>query len=215
MKIMKFIISITIPIFLILLFANILTTKPYLAISKGLYESHQDITFDHDYAIERIMGYLNYQYDDLYFGATEDDTINLLRDTEISHMVDVKNLYTALRIFGLFSLTLALSLSYVMYKKDKYELYKTYKNIYVGPLFFIMFVGGYILIDFDTAFTTFHKIFFTNDDWILYSTDALIQLLPQEFWMVSGLIILILFSISIGVIYGLFSKLYNWKTAYL
>jgi integral membrane protein (TIGR01906 family) len=213
MKAMKLIISITIPIFLILLFANILTTKAYLTVSKGLYESHSEITYDQDYAIDHIMGYLNYEYDDLYFGATPEDDGILLRDIEIRHMVDVKNLYTNLRIIGLASLIIGVFLSYVMYKKDKVELYRTYRNMYVGPLFFIMFVGGYILIDFNTAFTAFHEIFFTNDDWILYSTDALIQLLPSEFWMVSGIIILVLFSVSQAVIFGLFSKLYNRETA--
>ncbi len=64
-----------------------------------------------------------------------------------------------------------------------------------------MFVGGYLIIDFDTAFTVFHQMFFTNDDWILYSNDVLIILLPTNFWMVSGLIILALFSSTIGLIY--------------
>ncbi len=213
MRIIKIVISITIPIFLILVFANVLTTKAYLTLSKGLYESHSEITFDHDYAIDRIMGYLNYEYDDLYFGATEEDQTLLLRDTEISHMVDVKNLYTMLRIVGGISLIIGVSLSFVVFKKDKKQLYSVYKNMYVGPLFFIMFVGGYILVDFDAAFTAFHKMFFTNDDWQLYATDALIRLLPENFWMVSGIIILVLFGISLLVLFGLFSKLYKRETA--
>ena len=88
-----------------------------------------------------------------------------------------------------------------MYKYDKGELYKTYKSMYLGPLLFVIFVGGYLLIDFNTAFTAFHQMFFTNDDWLLYNTDVLIILLPQNFWMVSGLIILTLFSGTIALIY--------------
>ena len=201
MKVAKIVISITIPFFLLILFASFLTSKPYLTLSKGLYESHDDVYFDHDYAIDRIAGYLNYRYDDLEFGIDEDDDSVILRDIEIGHMVDVKNLYTYLRVAAALSLIIAVSLSYVMYKVNKKELYSTFKSIYLGPLFFIMFVGGYLIIDFDTAFTAFHKMFFTNDDWILYSTDVLIILLPQNFWMVSGLIILTLFAASIGGIY--------------
>ncbi|KFZ26361.1 MAG: hypothetical protein KQ78_01414 [Candidatus Izimaplasma bacterium HR2] len=201
MKIAKIVISITIPFFLLILFASFLTSKPYLLLSKGLYESHEDVYFDHDYAVDRIAGYLNYRYNDLEFGLDENDDSVILRDIEISHMVDVKNLYTYLRVAAIISLIVAVSLSYMLYKVDKKELYKTFKNMYLGPMFFVMFIGGYLIIDFDTAFTAFHQMFFTNDDWILYSTDVLIILLPTNFWMISGLIILTLFSSTIGLMY--------------
>jgi integral membrane protein (TIGR01906 family) len=194
--IIQVVINITIPIFLVLLFANILTTKPYLMISKGLYESHDLITYDHDYAVDRIMGYLNYRYDDLLFGATPEDDTVIMRDTEISHMVDVKNLYTMLRVVGLASVVVGGALIYYQWKTDKSELYKTLKTMPYGPIFFVTFVGGYILIDFNTAFTVFHEIFFSNDDWKLFADDVLILLLPQNFWMVSGLLILVAFSAS-------------------
>ena len=203
MKIAKIVIWITVPFFLLILFASFLTSKPYLLLSKGLYDSHEDVYFDHDYAVDRIAGYLNYRYDNLEFGVDEFDDTVIMRDIEISHMVDVKNLYTSLRIAALISLILAVSLSYMMYRLNKEELYKTYKSIYLGPLFFVLFVGGYLIIDFNAAFTAFHQMFFTNDDWLLYSTDVLILLLPENFWMVSGLIILVLFSGTIGLIYFL------------
>jgi integral membrane protein (TIGR01906 family) len=201
MKLTRILINITIPIFLVLLFANILTTKPYLMLSKGRYASHEEITYDHDYAVERIIGYLNYRYDNLEFGATPDDDTVIMRDTELSHMVDVKNLYTMLRLVGLFSLFLGGGLIVYQYKQDPKELYRTFKVMPVGPILFVLFVGGYIVIDFNTAFTVFHRIFFTNDDWILYSDDVLIQLLPSAFWMVSGVLILVGFSLSVALLY--------------
>ena len=201
MKIAKVAIWITVPFFLLILFASFLTSKPYLLFSKGLYDSHDNVFFDHDYAVDRIAGYLNYRYDNLEFGIDENDDSVIMRDLEISHMVDVKNLYTYLRVAAVTSLIIAVSLSYMMYKVDRKELYKTYKSIYLGPLLFVLFVGGYLIIDFNAAFTAFHQIFFTNDDWLLYSTDVLIILLPQNFWMVSGIIILVLFSGTIGLIY--------------
>jgi len=206
-KIYRIVISILLPFFLLILFASLLTTKPYLLLSKGLYESHEDVYFDHDYAIDRIAGYLNYRYDNLEFGIDESDDSVIMRDTEISHMVDVKNLYTMLRVSALISLIVVVSLSYLLYKRDSNELYKTFKNIYFGPMFFVMFLGVFFIIDFGAAFTAFHKIFFTNDDWLLYSTDVLIILLPQNFWMVSGIIILGLFSVSLGLIYFINEKL--------
>lgn len=206
MKIYRVVICITLPIFLIMLFASLLTTKQYLQISKGMYDSHEDIEYDHDLAADRIMGYLNYRYSTLEINYNPEGTSRFMRTTEITHMVDVKNLYTGLRIIAIGSLVIGGSLSYYMFKKDKHELYKTLKALPYGPIAFIMVIGGAILIDFNSAFTAFHQIFFTNDDWILYSNDVLIQLLPQMFWMVSGLIILVLFSLSIGLIYYLNKK---------
>ncbi|AIO18302.1 hypothetical protein KQ51_00414 [Candidatus Izimaplasma bacterium HR1] len=206
MKLYRVIICITLPIFIIMLFASLLTTKQYLLLSKGHYESHEEIYYDHDFAADRIMGYLNYRYDNLEFGIDEFDGATIMRDIEISHMVDVKNLYTALRLVALGSLTIGVSLSVYLYKKDKKELYKTLKALPLAPILFILFVGGYMLIDFNTAFTTFHQIFFSNNDWLLYSDDVLILLLPEMFWMVSGIIILILFSSSLGLIYFLNEK---------
>jgi len=207
MKLIKILIWATIPIFLIMLFASLLTTKTYLYASKGLYESHEDIYYDHDYAIDRIMGYLNYEYDDLYFGLNEDDDSIILRDIEIRHMEDVKDLYTMLRIVALSSLIIGGSLITYLYKKNKEALYDTLKHLYVAPLLFILFVGGYIVIDFNTAFRVFHELFFTNDDWILYANDVLILLLPTNFWMVSGIIILTLFSLSLLGIHMLNKKI--------
>lgn len=210
MQIQKIIIQITIPIFLLMLFASFLTTKGYLLLSEGLYESHEEITFDHQYVSDRIMGYLNYRYDDLNIGPNQDSSEPLFRDIEIRHMVDVKNLYTSLRLVALGSLVIGLGLSYNLYKKDKNTLYETYMGMYVGPVLFIFVVGGYMLIDFGKAFTVFHQLFFTNDDWQLYSTDALIQLLPLNFWLVSATIILLLFASSLAIIHFVFRKKW-WK----
>lgn len=202
----RVIICITLPIFLIMLFASMLTTKQYLLLSKGWYSSHSDIEYDHNFAADRIMGYLNYRYDTLEVDYNPDGTPIYMRDIEIRHMVDVKNLYTTLRVIAGGSLLIGGILTYNMYKKDKHELYKTLKMIPIAPIVFIAVIGGAIVIDFNSAFTTFHHLFFSNDDWILYSNDVLIQLLPEMFWMVSGLIILGLFSLSLGLIYYLNEK---------
>jgi len=189
-----------------MLFASILTTKPYLMLSKGLYHSHERIDFDHEYAVDRIIGYLNYQYDDLNFGSNEDGNEVIMRDIEISHMVDVKNLYTTLRIVAISAGAVALGLCIFLYYRNKNQLYRTIKTLPIGPIFFTMFLGGYFIIDFRTAFNTFHEMFFTNDDWLLRSTDVLILLLPLNFWLVSASIILVLFASTLGLMYWINEK---------
>lgn len=196
-RIIQLVIYITIPFFLLIFFASLLTTTPYLQLSKGLYSTHDEIEYDHDYAIERIIGYLNYRYDDLEFGTNENDSTTIMRDIEIRHMVDVKNLYTMLRLAAVGSLLLGGSLVVYLFRTNKELLASTFQNIHKGPIFFAAFLGAAFIIDFNTAFRVFHELFFTNDDWLLYSDDVLILLLPTAFWMVSAFIILLLFLLSI------------------
>ena len=179
--------------------ASLLTTKAYLNISKGHYESHQYIVFDHDYVADRIMGYLNYEYEDIYIGLNADDDVNIIfRDTEIRHMEDVKDLYTMLRIVSLSGAIISAGIIiYMIKKKDFMALATVFKNMWKYPMIFVLFIGAFMIIDFNAIFTIFHKLFFTNDDWLLYYTDVLIQLLPSAFWMVSGLIILALFVVEL------------------
>ncbi len=209
MKTIRIIISVLIPFFLLIFFVSLITSKPYLILSKGHYKSHEDVYFDHDYAVDRIIGYLNYRYDDLDFGLDENDNSVIMRDVEISHMIDVKNLYTNLRISALVSLIIGLSLSIILYKKNYEQFYKTFKSLYLAPMVFVIFMGVSFVIDFNGAFTIFHKLFFTNDNWLLYNTDVLIILLPLNFWMVSGIIVLGAFSLSLGVIYFVNEHIYR------
>lgn len=210
MRIYKILISITVPIVLLMLFASILTTKQYLLVSEGLYDSHDEIEFDHAYVSDRVMGYLNYRYDDLDIPSTPGGTDHVFRQIELDHMVDVKNLYTTLRLVALVCLILAVSSTLILFKKDKVEVIKTYKKLYYWPMFFIIVLGGYIIIDFGKAFTVFHQLFFTNDDWILRADDALIQLLPFNFWLTSASIILGLFTLSLLGIHLIFKRM-EWK----
>ena len=194
-----------------MLFASLLTTTPYLQLSKGAYASHEEIDYDHDYAIERIIGYLNYRYDDLKFGMNESDSSIIMNFEDIKHMKDVLDVYSMLRLVALSCLIIAVSLSYVLYKKDKDMLYKTYKYMYIGPMFFIVFVGGYIAIDFDTAFTAFHQIFFAEGGWELSGDSVLIRLLPEMFWLVSGVIILVALGLSLALINYFSNLIYKKK----
>ncbi len=207
MRLVKILINITVPLFLLMLFASLLTTKPYLLVSEGLYDSHDDIYYDYDFVVDRIIGYLNYQYDNLEFGSDEFDQYILLSDDAISHMEDVKVLYTSLRILAVISFIVGVSVSIYLYKKDKKEFYFTFRSLPLMVAYLIAFVGAYILIDFNRAFTIFHNILFTTDDWLLDPNDILIILLPNNFWIVSGFIILGLFSISMAIIYYLNSKI--------
>lgn len=197
-KLLYLVLSITYTIFIIMIFASVLTSNPYMQLSKGLYESHEDITFDHDYVSKELIDYLNYRHDDLTFGYDALDDETAMSPTEIRHMEDVKDVYTMLRIVAVISLGIVIAITVIMAKKDKVWLYQSYKNIFYLPLAFFTFVGTWFLIDFNRIFTWFHELFFNNDDWLIPEYNVLIPLLPQNFWLVSGTLILIGTVIVIG-----------------
>ena len=200
-KVVRAITQICMLIFLLMAFAQLLTSRLYMNVSEGRYGLHAEITYDHRYVAHQLIDYLNYRHDDLTFGADAEDSSVLMRDIEIRHMVDVKNLYTLLRVVASLAGIIALSRLWYLYFKDKEELKMTLKTMFVIPLLFTLFLGGWILIDFNLVFTRFHELFFTNDDWILRGDDVLIQLLPSAFWMVSAIIILALLTLSQGIFY--------------
>ena len=55
---------------------------------------------------------------------------------------------------------------------------------------------------FSESFIYFHKLFFNNDLWLLdYKTDLMIRILPEEFFFVLFLNVLVLSTICILLIY--------------
>jgi integral membrane protein (TIGR01906 family) len=211
MRLLKILLWISFPVFVVALAASLLTTRPYMQLSKGLYDSHEAIEYDHDYVSGELMDYLNYKRDDLNFGPNAETEGPVLRDIEIRHMEDVKDVYTGVRIAGLLALVAFVASGLVLYKKDIHFFYKSLKNIYILPAFVILFIGGWFIIDFSLVFTIFHQLFFTNDDWILYSDDVLIQLLPQMFWLVSGALILLILALFMVLVIWFNKKLIKPK----
>jgi len=194
-------------IFLLMVFAQLLTSRGYMTLSQGRYASHANITYDHRYVAHQLIDYLNYRHDDLTFGATKDDSTVLMRDIEIRHMVDVKDLYTILRLVAVSAGLISIGGLFYLFKKDPQELAFTLKTMGLIPLSFTVFIGGWMLIDFNRVFTRFHELFFANDDWILRADDVLIQLLPTNFWLTSGLIILALLMVTQAGFYILGQKI--------
>lgn len=111
----------------------------------------------------------------------------VFNDKEITHMVDVRNLFDfaiALRdisILILLLITLALILCY----KNKALLLKLLANAYI---FFIKVTVAIVLIltiisfiNFTWVWDFFHIIFFNNDLWLLDpETDIMVVMLPEE-----------------------------------
>jgi integral membrane protein (TIGR01906 family) len=111
-------------------------------------------------------------------------------ESGLFHFTEVKNIFTAFYILG--AITLAFGVVIIVQKhKNKDFSYLLVSSItaIVLPLLLALFLS----IDFDRTFVIFHKLFFNNDYWLFdSSTDPVITILPDTFFMHSAIMIIIL-----------------------
>lgn len=119
-----------------------------------------------------------------YLGdLTFEDGSPLFIERELSHMVDVKNLYSsALNVW--YGLTIFLGAIAIWCKQTgRWSGFRSALSLGGWATIGLILMGGLLLaIDFDWLFTQFHHIFFTGDTWLFYTSDTLIRLYPMPFW---------------------------------
>lgn len=197
---MKVILNISVSLILILLSVQIISTKPYMMIHDGLYDSHEKITWDYEYAVEQTMKYLNGREDDLVFPSFEGGDDVLMTERGIAHMVDVRNLYDSGRVIMATAIVLA-AISGI-YLWDRKEFYQTLKKVWMFPLVFVGTITIAMLINFSWAFRLFHELLFSNDLWLLTWDDPLIVMLPNAFFYSTAITIVVLIVLfHVGTIY--------------
>ena len=127
---------------------------------------------------------------------------NHFNEKEISHMEDVYKLFKLDRVVytSLFIITLIVFI-YKLIKNDKLFFKYIRKYILIAYITVISFLGVCSMF-FSESFIYFHKLFFNNDLWLLdYKTDLMIRILPEEFFFVLFLNVLVLSKICILLIY--------------
>ena len=116
------------------------------------------------------------------------DETELFNANEKAHMVDVYNIFAALRVIKNAAFVISvLLLVMVYYKRKNYNHLQLRLGIVLGvALFFLPFVaiGAWAIMDFDAAFIWMHEVLFTNDLWLMDArTDLMIRMLPEAFFM--------------------------------
>ena len=109
------------------------------------------------------------------------------REGEI-HFVDVKNIFMFIKkmmwALGLYSL---IGIGFNISKKQ----YSFLKHTALMTIAMPVTILSIAMLNFDKAFIIFHKIAFTNDYWIFDpALDPIINILPQEFFLHSFLLII-------------------------
>lgn len=109
------------------------------------------------------------------------------------HFLEVKNIF----LFIYFFLALSVIFFIFLFIKKRALLKSSLKYLsFITICFFIGLLCSFI-IDFNRIFTLFHKLFFNNDYWIFNPiTDSIITVLPESFFLLNAVIILILLLIE-------------------
>lgn len=123
------------------------------------------------------------------------------------HFEEVKDIFVAVQYLCIITFIAAAALT--LWKRHS----KNYGFLKLASLFTIiipLLLGILIAMNWENFFVTFHHIFFNNDYWIFdASTDPIINLLPDTFFMHCAIAILALVIIGSVVCYLIFRKLYS------
>jgi integral membrane protein (TIGR01906 family) len=191
---------------LLLLSVQAITNQVYFSLHVGRYESHQLVTWDHEFALQEISAYLNGQREDLRFPSTPGGSDVVMTERGLFHMEDVAVLYEQGRVLAALFTVLAVIAGVTLY--DQKNLKRTLKTLWVFPVTLTAFLTIAMLIDFGAAFRLFHELLFDNDLWLLSITDPLIVMLPRTFFFLTGITIAIIYVLLVG---GLTLIGYRWN----
>ncbi len=155
------------------------------------------------------VDFLNNVADSRYLGELRDPNGNpLFLGTEVQHMADVKNVMSFTYLGGIVLGVVALiALAYL----GKRYAGGIRRGLFAGSVATLVLLAGLTtvaILGWDTFFTTFHEIFFSQGNWTFNYSDTLIRLYPPQFWVdaaigIAGLVVLT----------ALFTLLFSWPTA--
>lgn len=107
----------------------------------------------------------------------------------IQHFAEVRDIFNILLV--LFPVTLVLLFLYISLTKRSHSMHYL-KTASIALILAPLLLGSGFLINFDRTFTIFHKLFFNNNYWLFNSqTDPIIKMLPEEFFMLCGIVIIV------------------------
>lgn len=173
------------------------------------YKVADDVHMEMDdllHVTDEMMAYLRGNRDDLNIETVVNgEHREFFNDREKAHMADVRGLFIGGLMLRRICLILAAA-SVILMAVLKVPLKKQLpRMLCVGTVVFLLvtaILAGIISTDFTKYFIIFHKIFFTNDLWLLDPrTDLLINIVPEPFFMDTAARIGITFCLMTGALF--------------
>lgn len=153
-----------------------------------------DVVSDLDMELKDVM-YVTYEMMDYLIGDRENLDVytvvegkeqDFFNEQDKLHMADVKNLFLGglmVRRVSAAVMLLCLFVLWVTKANWKKILARGYQIGLGIATAGVAFLAVALIVDFNTAFTVFHEIFFTNDLWLFDpAEDYMIRMLPEGFF---------------------------------
>lgn len=161
-----------------------------------------------------MMDYLKGNREDLVVYAEVDgENQEFFNDIEKFHMEDCRDLFVAaIKIRYICIAVMVIVVIVMAIMKWQPLRYIVNSAVRVLAFFYVILFAlvSYIVLDFERAFTQFHLIFFDNDMWLLDpTTDRLINIVPQGFFVDTAARIGIVFFMLTLSIFALVFFLYR------
>lgn len=155
------------------------------------------------------VDYLNNVADSRYLGELRDPLGNpLFLNTEVQHMVDVKNVISTTYVAGtILAVLMIIALAYL----GKRYSGGIRRGLFAGAVATLGLFGvltTLAVLGWESFFTTFHKIFFANGTWTFNYSDTLIRLYPPQFWVDAAIAIGVLVVLTAAI-----TLIATWPTA--
>lgn len=138
-------------------------------------------------AIFRLIDYMEGRAGSIQLSVTENgQTVEMYNQQEIDHMVDVRALYQAWRAVRTYGGILAVIIIAVcMATLPKGErMGMLCRGFLIAAAVFgavLIVLGIWVAVDFNSFWTEFHHLFFTNDLWLMdYRTCRMIRICPLQ-----------------------------------
>ncbi len=152
---------------------------------------------------DEMMAYLQGNREDLHvMTVIGGESREFFNAREIAHMEDVRDLFLkgllVRRVMAVLAVVLTVFIT-VRRKKDViYILARSFQAVTAIMAAAALVLGIVISTDFTKYFTIFHEIFFDNDLWLLNpSTDLLINIVPEPFFVDTALYIGLIFAAAL------------------
>jgi integral membrane protein (TIGR01906 family) len=156
------------------------------------------------YAVDYLSNWSGPRY---LGGLVNQDGAKLFKDSEVSHMADVK--LVILTSFGAGLLLILLSIIAIVYLRKRSEG-GVRRGLFAGSIVTLVIIIGLAVLatlSWQQFFTEFHRIFFANGTWTFSLEDTLIRLFPGQFWVDAGIVIGVLVFLAATVTFIL-----TWPT---
>ncbi len=171
-------------------------------------ETAEHIGISHDelmLATDTLLSYMKGQRADMeVFATINGEYREVFYEREKVHMVDVVALFNGFALMRNLSFIVAVLLSAILiYKKRTLWLLSSFRTAVYIFILFLAALGVWAIIDFNSLWTIFHLVLFTNDLWLLDANiSIMINMFPLPFFynMVTTIL-----AISAGIIVAMFA----------